>query len=240
MKKFKFIALTFILLLSIFSCSKDDDTATETQDCQLVFVSDGLSASENCGLYEYVSASGVTIKIDSHGAITYTDASTFPNVFTTQLWGSDGTDNSFLFGNHENLNGKHIKDRFGINRTILHPNGLKITCVSTGTFPSIAGEDYFTAVTIYDGSIVHHINLLTYEVEYSENNQSISNTIDANEADGETTTYEVVGEMLYFYNIYTENELGNKIIERVDLGSLNSSNPNQVNDLFDDPRLGHT
>ena len=46
--------------------------------------------------------------------------------------------------------------------------------------------------------------------------------------------------MLYFFNTYTENELGNKVIERVDLGSLNSINPNQVNDLFDDPRLGHT
>ena len=120
------------------------------------------------------------------------------------------------------------------------PNGLKITLISTGTFPYIAGEDYFTGATIYDGAIVHHINLVTKIIEYSGNNQYVADNIDANEADGETSTYEVVGTMLYYYNIYTENELGNKIIERVDLGSLNSLDPNQVNDLFDDPRLNHT
>ncbi len=239
MKHLKFIAIIFILA-TIFSCGKDDDTTTEPPDCQLVLISNGLSASEECGLYEYVSASGVTIKIDAHGAITYTDASTFPNVFTIQFWGTDGTDNSYAYAGHENLNGKHIKDRFGINRTILHPNGLKITCVSTGTFPYIAGEDYFTAVTLYDGGIIHHIDLVNNIIEYSTNNQDFATNTDAIEADGETTTYEEVGEMLNVYNIYTENELGNKIIERVDLGSLNSSNPNQVNDLFDDPRLGHT
>lgn len=239
MKHLKLIVIA-ILLLTIFSCGKDDDNTTEIQDCQLVFISDGLSASEECGLYEYVSASGVTIKINAHGVVTYTDVSTFTNVFTIQFWGSDGTDNSYAYAGHENLNGKHIKDRFGINRTILHPNGLKITLVSTGTFPYIAGEDYFTAATIYDGGIVHHIDLVANNIEYSGNNQYVADNIDANEADGETSTYETVDEMLNFYNIYTENELGSKIIERVDLGSLNSSNPNQVNDLFDDPRLGHT
>ena len=85
-----------------------------------------------------------------------------------------------------------------------------------------------------------HIDLVTNHIEYSGNNQYVADNVDANEADGETSTYEVVGTMLYYYNIYTENELGNKIIERVDLGSLNSLNPNQVNDLFDDSRLNHT
>lgn len=236
MKHLKLTVIS-IVLLTMFSCSKGDET-TET-DCRLVLISHGLSASE-CGFYEYVSNSGVTIKIDVHGTITYTDASTFPNTFTIQFWGTDGTDNSYAYAGHENLNGKHIKDRVGINRTILHPNGLKITLVSTGAFPYIAGEDYFTGVTIYDGGIVHHIDLVANYIEYSGNNQYVADNIDANEADGETSTYEVVGTMLNYYNIYTENELGNKIIERIDLGSLNSLNPNQVNDLFDDPRLGHT
>jgi hypothetical protein len=239
MKHLKKLIAIAILLLTMFSCGKDDDTITETQDCELVFISNGLSASD-CGLYQYVSDSGVTIKINAHGVITYTDTSTFPNIFTIQFWGTDGTDKGYAYAGLENLNGKHIKDRFGINRTILHPNGLKITLISTGTFPYIAGEDYFTGATIYDGAIVHHIDLVTNHIEYSGNNQYVADNVDANEADGETSTYEVVGTMLYYYNIYTENELGNKIIERVDLGSLNSLDPNQVNDLFDDPRLNHT
>lgn len=233
---FKYISICFCLML--FSCSNDDDS-TEVEECQLISVGNGLSAAEECGLYEYVSASGVTIKINAHGVVTYTDASTFSNDFTIQIWGSDETDNSYLYGSHENLNGKHIKDRLGLNRTILHPSGLKITCVSSGS-NVFTWADYFTSITIYDGAIVHHINLVTNEVEYSGVNQYIADNLDANEADGETSTYEVVGNMLYFFNTYTENELGNKVIERVDLGSLDHTNPNQVNDLFDDPRLAHT
>lgn len=228
--------ISICLCLMLFSCSNDDDT-TEVGDCQLISVGNGLSAAEECGLYEYVSESGVTIMISSStpgtATVTYTDESFYANTFTYQMWGNIPNENINL---HENLNGKHIKDRFGVNRTILHPNGLKITCVFSG----LDASANMTGITIYDGAIVHHINTITNQVEYSENNQNFADVTDANETDGETSTYEVVGEMLYFFNTYTENELGSKVIERVDLGSLNSINPNQVNDLFDDPRLGHT
>jgi hypothetical protein len=75
---------------------------------------------------------------------------------------------------------------------------------------------------------------------YSAVDQRITTLLDQAQADGETSTLEITQTGLLYVTIYTEDQPGNKIMNRVELGSLVNGKPNQVNDLFDDPRLGHT
>ncbi|MCR6722077.1 MAG: hypothetical protein NVV59_17720 [Chitinophagaceae bacterium] len=135
---------------------------------------------------------------------------------------------------NENLNGKHIKNRIGKNRTIFFPDGTKITCVSTGPEQSV------TAVSIYDGAKVHHLNITCDKVEYSTANGAMAKRLEEMQPDGETSTYELNPTGLLFYNIYTEDTPGNKVYQRLNLGQLHLGAPNQVSDLYDDPRLPHT
>ena len=77
-------------------------------------------------------------------------------------------------------------------------------------------------------------------MEYSGQSAFVAKSLDDAEADGETATFELTATGLLLYNIYHEDEPGNKVYERVMLGELSRSQPNMVNDYFDDPRLGHT
>ena len=164
--------------------------------------------------------------------ITLTDVS-YPNYITYQLWGKSPTGSPYA-ALHENLNGKHIKNRIGKNRTIFFPDGTKITCVSTGPEQSV------TAVSIYDGDKVHHLNITCDKVEYSTADGAMAKKLEEMQPDGETSTYELIPTGLLFYNMYTEDTPGNKVYQRLNLGELHLSVPNQVSDLYDDPRLGHT
>ena len=77
-------------------------------------------------------------------------------------------------------------------------------------------------------------------VSESTTTGSLAAQRDNEEADGETSTIEITATGLTWANIYTENTPGNKVNEYVLLGKLVLANPNQVNDFYDDPRLGHT
>ncbi len=234
-----------VKLLSFACCSlflftackkKTEDELPTLNTCNAVEAKAGLVSLGN-GIYEYQSAGGVTIKIHRRDVfegltITLTDAS-YPNTITYQLWG--GTEESEHFSAmHENLNGKHIKDRIGNNRTIFFPDGTKITTVAAGPSKSV------TAISIYDGPNVQHLNITCDKIEYSGSNEAIAKRLDELQPDGETSTYELTSTGLTFYNIYTEDTPGNKMEQRINLGSLVEDNPNQVNDLYDDPRLAHT
>jgi hypothetical protein len=70
--------------------------------------------------------------------------------------------------------------------------------------------------------------------------ETLIRAIDCREPDGETGGFEFTSDGLIFFNSYTEYENGNREEKRVDLGSLKRDNPKQVNDLYDDPRHGHT
>lgn len=231
-------------LLSFVCCSfflftackkKTEDGLPTLNTCKAVDAKAGL-VSLGDGIYEYQSAGGVTIKIhrrDIGGlTITLTDTS-YPNLITYQLWGITDESESYA-AIHENLNGKHIKNRIGSNRTIFFPDGTKITCVAAGPDKSV------TAISIYDGANVHHLNITCDKIEYSGSNEAIATRLDELQPDGETSTYELTSTGLMFYNIYTEDTPGNKVEKRVNLGSLVNDIPTQVNDLYDDPRLGHT
>ncbi|HRQ51216.1 MAG TPA: hypothetical protein PLR74_11805 [Agriterribacter sp.] len=195
----------------------------------------GLVSPGN-GWYEYQSGGGVTIKIQQHVdfeglRITLTDVS-YPNHIEYEIWGiSESGEHSAM---HENLNGKHIKDRIGDNRTVFFPDGTKITCVAAGPNKSV------TAISIYDGANAHHLNITCNTIEYSASNAAVAKRLDELQPDGETSTYELTDTGLMFYNIYTEDMPGNKVEQRVNLGALFNDNPNNVRDFYDDPRLDHT
>ncbi len=235
-KLLKLLSFTCGLFLLFTHCKKKtNDELPVLNTCKSVEAKAGLRSLGN-GLYEYQSGGGVTIKINRGNieglTITLTDVS-YPNQITYQLWGI--TDESEQYATmHENLNGKHIKDRMGSNRTIFFPDGTKLTCVAAGPNKSV------TAISIYDGPNVHHLNITCDKVEYSGSDETIAKRLDAIQPDGETSTYELTSTGLMFYNIYTEDTPGNKVEQRINLGSLNNDNPKQVNDLYDDPRLAHT
>lgn len=225
------------MLVIIIACKKNKGEQSNLPalgTCRPVDAKVGLQSLGD-GIYEYNSAGGVTFKMHRTAemvTITMTDAS-YPNYITYQLWGKSST-GSLHSALHENLNGKHIKNRIGNNRTIFFPDGTKITCVSTGA------EQPVTAVSIYDGAAVHHINITCDKVEYSTADAEMAKRLDELQPDGETSTYDLTPTGLLFYNIYTEDTPGNKVYQRLNLGDLYLSSPNQVSDLYDDPRLGHT
>ena len=152
-----------------------------------------------------------------------------------ELWGetevNGKTRNS---ANHETLNGKHIKDRIGTRRTIIFPDGAKITMVTESKYGPLL------SVTIIDGAEVHRINANCSMVEQSEINQGLAKQIDDAEPDGETGTIEITATGLLFVNTYTEETPGKKLLERIVLGELFLNNLNHVKDYYDDPNLGHT
>jgi len=241
--KFLFNAVTFFFaIMLILSCS-DDDEKTEDPQIQLPVLGSCVSVAPSSNLtiengangpiFHFTSRNSAKIDIDFTNGITL--RSTEYSNFSLEYWGDlevNGVRKTSA--NHENLNGKHLKDRFGSRRTIIFPDGTKITFVAEGEYQRLL------FVSIYDGPDIVHINALCEKVEYSNSNFEIATALDNLEADGETATFEITATGLIYSNIYVENVPGEKISNIYPLGSLLLANPNQVNDLFDDPRIAHT
>lgn len=157
----------------------------------------------------------------------------YVNSFTLEFWGS-GSDNMAYASSHENLNGKHIKDRLSEGNRTVYYGKLKMTLISTGPYKSVTG------ITIYDGSKTYHFNVFCNKIVYNRDDEQNSLLMDEHEPDGETSTYEITESGLDLYNIYNEITPGNKIHERIDLGHLRNDDPKWVGDFFDDPRLAAT
>lgn len=186
----------------------------------------GTGTDADTYVYFYTTKGGgrILIGIGQDGMATTTIVyPPYPN-FSVQFWG----------GGHENLNGKHIKDRNGNNRTFVWPDGAKVTLAASG----VAGNP--TSITIYDGETVLHINTTCKTIEYNGKNGQIARKMDTMQPDGETCTIQLTETGLNFYNEYNEETPCKKIYQNVELGFLRKDNPNQVNDRYDDPRLGHT
>ena len=148
-----------------------------------------------------------------------------------ELWGAGG---------HENLRGKHLKDMLGTRRSILLPGDTMVTVTLTTqamTYP--AGTIHL--ISIYDGDQSHRLNIQTGAVEMSA---TATRAGEAAEADGETGRIWDTGAGLFFENLYDKPNPGNGAPlpqTAVPLGrTFGPANPNQVNDYYDDPRVGHT
>lgn len=205
--------------------------------CQEVAPQGGFIIHGN-GNYEFNSGKGTSVKIgtgivqNNHATLVVTI--TYNETTTYQLWGGEDP-NSPHAAQHENFNGKHIKDRIGNNRTIILPDGTKVTLVSAGPAASV------TSVTIYSGGTVQHFNANCNKLEYSvSNNPFIAQRMDDLQADGETSLMEDTPDEVWLYNIYNEDTPCNRVYQRVNMASRPKNIPTQVNDLYDDPRLAHT
>lgn len=171
----------------------------------------------------FTTQGGYTIRIDRH-TITVTDPLAMN---TVQHWGDP----------HENLNGKHIKDWEIDRRTLLLGDGTRITMHAQG--PQMVVD----RMSIYDGHNNVQVDNASNTITHA--GRSLADTMcrEREQHDGETArfTTDTITGVARYDNIYTEDELFFVTPSQVPLGSTGGhANPNQINDYYDDPRLGHT
>jgi len=203
--------------------------------CQPVAQAGCFSTTTIDGIFTYATSGGGEISIDLKKPGYHTIQirhKAYPG-FSLRLWGHRALgDRVFQM---EHLNDRHIKNRLGSRRTIIFPDGAKMTLVTSGE------EAPALSLSIYDGSQVHHINLTCGVLEYSNaSSADLARRMDEAEADGEAGGFEITDTGLIFFNLYTEDEPGRKVENRYDLGELDRNAPDQVKDHYEDPRLGNT
>ena len=178
---------------------------------------------------DHVTGGGYTIKIDRH-TITITDAL---GTNTVQHWGDP----------HENLNGKHIKDwgdgvRWeGLHRTLLLGDGSKVTMEAQGPH----GVTQWTS--IYDGNAHIQFDNCRTRIAWQGNDPAGTAQLEKSQYDGETSTFTTDAQtgVATYSTVYNEDESFDRVSTPQQLGTTGGfANPNQVNDWYDDERLGHT
>jgi hypothetical protein len=171
---------------------------------------------------EYTTSGGYKIKVDKH------------DIFITDPSGKNTVKHH---GDpHEDLNGKHIKDWAGKQRTIVLGDGTKITMKADGPHGVTLGT------SIYDGRQNVQIENSSNKVSHHSFNLADTLTREKQQHDGETSTFTTDRSGAGIYNnIYTEDESFNvtKLYQKL-ARSGGSVDPKKVEDFFDDPRLGHT
>ncbi|RYY61732.1 MAG: hypothetical protein EOO05_05330 [Chitinophagaceae bacterium] len=240
-----YLAAVLAAITLFSSCKKTKDSRPPDDEmpvygtCQPVNATGRMQFTANSGDFTYTTSGGGHIKFNRKFGFVISHDS-WPG-FQLDCWGTVNSSGIMTnSANHESLNGKHIKDRVGSVRTIVFPDGAKLTWVADGE----QGE--LKTISIYDGSESHHINARCYTLESSINNESITKRLDDAEADGETGSFEFIktaaGEMdkVQYINIYQETTPGNRVNGRVLLAELFKNPPTQVNDYYDDPRLAAT
>lgn len=233
-----FLCLQLLLCLACKHEEPEQDPCAGTQlpvlgTCVAKPLHGSLTYDDITGVHTYRTKGGGVVIWDSVSVqIRHED---YPN-FKYELWGGVTVNGVVQFTyNRENLNGKHIKNKIGSNRTIIFPDGAKITLAApSDTLPVLT-------LSIYDNADSYRFNLTCNRtLEHSLANACISQALDRAEADGEAGSFEIYPTGLMFFNLYTEDTPGNRVENRYNLGELVRDNPNNVRDHFDDPRLGHT
>ncbi len=166
----------------------------------------------------YTTSGGYKVTVNKH-EIQITDPS---GKNTVKHWGDP----------HENLNGKHIKDWDGKQRSIILGDGTKLTMSATGP------HGVTTNTSIYDGNQSISIDNNKNEITQHSFDPRVAARLERGQYDGETAVFRTNwnGEARYF-NIYNQDEnFGmTRLYQR-----LASTSGGKVNDLFDDPRLSKT
>lgn len=146
---------------------------------------------------------------------------------------------------HENLNGKHIKEWQSLRRTLILPDGTKITASATSKALGLA------TTSIYDGARSYRVNAAGNTVLHSCIDATVAAQRDADEADGETgflallrSPTSTLGALLAL-NIYNETGPASPFTRTYDFVPLGltgepENNPSLVSDYYDDPDLGNT
>lgn len=233
MKKY-ILLITIIFSFFTGSCSKNEDINSEELPkfgtCEAVTPKGNLNIIANGNEFVYNTHGGGKMIYYTENHIFYFSHENYPSL-AIQFWG--GFNNVFS-SVHENLNGKYIKNRMNNKRSLIFPDGAKITMVYADNFGPLL------SVSIIEGNAYHHINFECQTVEYSSINSTYAKQLDDAVADGETGAIEFTETGLLFLNIYIEDVAGQKVEERVPLGGLYKDNPQYVDDLYDDPTQEHT
>ncbi|WP_445731105.1 hypothetical protein [Mariniflexile sp.] len=214
----KSIKTTMVLLILVSACKKEDDILDEEfpvfGTCEAVNPKGNLSFIDlSKGIFTYETSGGGKIVMDQYLlTITHKD---YPG-FSIQFWGIT----------HENLNAKQIKDFSTNRRSLIFPDGTKITIVNGNL------DDSRISIDIRENNDYHHINSVCKTLEYSAVNSPYAQKLDDMLADGETCTFEFTETGLLFLNIYTEDTVGIKVEKRVPLGELFKNEPNMVADYW--------
>lgn len=237
--------LSYLVLIPLFSvlifssCKKGDTPAADELKlgtCSAVTPKAGMVQSGVADSFMYRTSGGGIIVIKPDISVTIRHEQ-YPG-FKLELWGIEVVNGAAkLVGNHENLNGKHIKDKESGRRSVIFPDGAKLTIKG--------GNDYLgliRSVSIIDGSNSHVLSFSCNQVvlEHSSTSVSLAQALDELEADGEASVIEFTADGLLWVNSYLENSSGTKVYNRVPLGEIMKATPTLVRDYYDDPRLGHT
>ena len=187
-------------------------------------------------IWRYTTQGGWTVSITANGG-TVTIVNPHYGVVGTKVefWGNmPGDPNESTFA-HENMNGKHIKDRVGNQRTIHTLDGAIITL---NVNPNLG------RISIYDHDQSHRLDRVGNALVVARS-CACAFYEEALEPDGEASGFVIDGEGYLWRNLYDQDVTGDgspgpKVPNVQPLSRVIESNPNQVNDYYDDPRLGHT
>lgn len=155
-----------------------------------------------------------------------------------ESWGAGAAEGT----QHENLNGKHIKDWIGTTgrRTFRLPDGAVVTL---RTCPG----HVLAFASVYDGAHTRRVSAETNAVLFSSDDAAVATRLEALEADGETArVYVNDADGVSYENIHEQTVLpdgsaGPVVPGVLPLGETGGpQNPTRVRDYYDDPRLGHT
>ncbi len=185
--------------------------------------------------WRYTTQGGWTVTIAGIATVTIVNPHYGVNGTKLEFWGDlSGQPGVPSFG-HENMNGKHIKDRIGNQRTIHTLDGAIITLNAS---PNLG------RISIYDHDQTHRLERVGTSLAVS---RSCAHAFfeEELEPDGEASGFVIDGEGYWWKNLYDQGVTGAgspgpKVPNVVPLARVNEANPNQVNDYYDDPRLGHT
>lgn len=229
------------IIISLFACKKETQKEIEVtcSDIQAVNPVGNLMYNSSTNTYTYKVGNGINIIISNFQTITITNDSI--SGFHLDFWGSvmDSINNiERMDASHENINGKHIKDRLSTVRTLILPDSTKLT------FYTAVDSFYYSpliSLSIFHKNECHRFNLKCNKLIYSmDTSASVANSIDSLEVDGEAGTIEFKEDSILFVNIYNETIPNNKIFNRVQLGLTLKSNITNVIDYYDDIRYPHT
>jgi len=222
------LTMLICLLFFISACKKekDQEQLPEFGTCTSAEIKGKLTFNSSTGAYTFRTNGGGTIVLNSTSInISHDDYTGF----SIELWGGlivNGQSKEAY--NLENLNGKHVKDKISNRRTIIFPDGAKITIIAE----DLASEAL--SISIYDGAESHHLNLncSTNKLEWSSASSTFTQQLDNTEADGEAGGFRFTATGLVYDDYYIEEVAGNKVTDTIPIGEIYRATPDRVNDYW--------
>lgn len=134
---------------------------------------------------------------------------------------------------HENLNGKHLKDWEGKQRTVVLGDGTKVTLTADGP------HGVTRQTSIYDRNRNIQIDNNHNKVKHQSDDQFDTRAREYTQHDGETARFTTNGHGgASYFNVYNQTADGNTTHNYRMLGTVGAGGA--VHDFYEDPRLKNT